>query len=63
MMHIFYILCVIFTRKMVLQTLNYTICEIGVDGLVMTKTVRICTYFTSFDAKCDGLNAVLLKSS
>ena len=32
----------------------------GGDGLVMTKSVRIYDYFASFNAKCDGLNGIVL---
>ena len=28
----------------------------GGDGLVITKNVRICNYFTCSNAKCDNLN-------
>ena len=37
---------------MVSQTLNYIICEIGGDGLVMTQMRH---FFTCFNAKCDSL--------
>ena len=33
------------------------------DGLVMTQSVRICTYLLVLMQKCDGLNVVLLDSS
>ena len=62
--HIFYIhLCDIYVKNGVELLKIYNMVERGGDGLVMTQSVQICTYFTSFNAKCGSLNAVLLDSS
>ena len=40
----------------------YNMVMCGGDGLVMTKSVQICTYLLVLMQKCDGLIAVLLNS-
>ena len=32
----------------------------GGDGLVMNQNCANCDYFASFNAKCDGLNGIVL---
>ena len=56
-------LCDIYAKNGIEMLIIYNMVECGGDGLVMTQSVRICTYFTSFNAKCGSLNAVLLDSS
>ena len=62
-MHIFlHSLYDIYAKNGIEILIIYNMVERGGDGLVMTQSVQICTYFTSFNAKCDGLNTVLLDS-
>ena len=48
----FYNLCLVINAKMVLENIKiYNMVKCGGDGLIMTKNVQICDYFTSFNAK------------
>ena len=53
--YILHSLCDIYAKNGIELLKIYNMVEHGGDGLVMTQSVRICTYFTSFDAKCDSL--------
>ena len=51
-MHMFYNLCSIIDAKNGIENVEiYNMVKCGGGGLVMTKNVQICEYFTSFNAK------------
>ena len=51
-------LCDIYAKNGMEMLIIYNMADRSGDGLVMTKSVRICTYFTSLTQNNDGLNAM-----